>query len=193
MFGFLNQWPSEPKRENIFKIAVIAMIIAFPLIQILFAISNYPVFFLKSQLSFSGEIIKSHFSVMTDQDLLVYLIAQLADYGYLLIYGTLIFTGALKIARKYEKESLWRKTGNMSAILGVIAPICDSLENFCILLMLTNPIGFPDNIAVIHSCFALVKWICLFLALSWIIFSCFAKLMLNRSKQKFKDLVILDE
>ncbi|GAH51502.1 unnamed protein product, partial [marine sediment metagenome] len=60
----------------------------------------YPVNYIESQLSFSGEIIKSHFNTMNTVDINNYRIAEILDYGFMVSYGILIFSLALIIARK---------------------------------------------------------------------------------------------
>jgi len=134
--------------------------------SIFFFISGYPVSFLESQLSFSGQILKAHYQV-TNIDL--YRFAQLLDYGYMTSYGTLIFTLALIICRKFNIESLWTKMGCILAFLGVLAAFCDACENAFIIAMLSDPFGFPDIWAIIHSIFALIKWILLPICITWIV------------------------
>jgi len=61
------------------------------LVNYAFEISNYPVSFMESQLSFSGEKIKAHYKQMTHLDIQQYINAQLVDCVYILIYGSLAF------------------------------------------------------------------------------------------------------
>jgi len=119
-----------------------------------------------SQLSFSGEVLKSHYEITNIE---FYRIAQSLDYGFMISYGTLIFTLALIISRKFDAASIWRKSGYIVAILGITAACCDGIENIFILALLTDPSGFPNIWAIIHSCFALVKWIMIFSSIGWAI------------------------
>lgn len=55
------------------------------------------------------------------------------------------------------------------AIAGIVAGCCDAVENGFIILMINNPVAFPDIYALIHSYFALTKFILLGLSIIWII------------------------
>ena len=55
------------------------------LVNYAFELSNYPVSFMESQLSFSGEEIKAHYKQMTHLDIQQYINAQLVDYVYIII------------------------------------------------------------------------------------------------------------
>jgi hypothetical protein len=133
-----------------------------------FIISNYPVGFIESQLSFSGEIIKSHLAVT---DIANYRIGQLLDYGFMIRYGIIGFCLTLIIGRKYSKDSLWAKSSPFTALFIIFAAVCDGIENIFILLMLLDPINFPNIIAFIHSCFALIKYILIVVSIGWVIIS----------------------
>ncbi len=161
----LSDWPSPKTTRLLLIFSFLLYIIISPILTYFFTISNYPVSFVESQLSFSGATIKSHFSTMSAEDINIYRIAQLIDYVFMVSYGTLIFSLALTIARKFEENSGWRKTGYLASVFGIVAACCDAIENAFILLMLTDPLGFPDIWAIAHSCFALVKFI--LMGLSW--------------------------
>jgi hypothetical protein len=78
-------------------------------------------------------------------------------------FGLIIFALTLIIARKFDEESFWRRSGYIVAPLGILAACFDGIENVFIFLMLSDPSGFPDIWAITHSCFALVKLIIYFL------------------------------
>jgi len=134
-----------------------------------FEISGYPVSFQESQLSFSGEHIKSHFSQMNDNQITLYLYAQLVDYAYIIVYSCLIFLLALYLGRRFPEKSLWRKSGFTIAFAGIFAGLFDGIENGFILLMINNPSSFPNVYAIIHSWFALMKFILLGFSIIWIV------------------------
>ena len=162
----LIEWPEHKIIKRLLIFGVILFAIVFPIMNVFFILSGYPVSFLESQLSFNGQILKTHYLV-TNIDL--YRIAQTLDYGYMLSYGLIIFSIALIVGRKFDKESLWTKMGCIIAFLGLLAALCDTGENAFILAMLSNPLGFPDVWAIIHSIFALIKWILLLVCILWII------------------------
>ncbi len=170
----LSDWPSPKKTKFLLIFSIVLFIVIFPIMGYFFLISNYPVDFITSQLSCSGDILKSHYQTTNIE---LYRIGQILDYGYMVSYGTLIFSLALIIARKFNEPSIWRKSGYIIAILGIIAACCDGIENAFILAMLTDPSGFPDIWALTHSCFALVKWTILFLSISWAIIAALIRVM----------------
>ena len=120
--------------------------------------NEYPVGFIESQLSFSGDAIKNHYAQMDADSIALYKIGNLLDYIYMVGYGLMLFTGVVIFLRVYSKDSFGDKVGHILAIGGIIAPVCDAIENGFILLMIANPTGFPNIIAILHSVFAAVKY-----------------------------------
>jgi len=112
---------------------------------------------------------KEYYATMSSEEIDLYRIVALLDYGFMVSYGLITSCGALLLSRKFEAESKGGISGRSVAVGGVIAACCDATENVFILLMLTDPLGFPDIWAMIHSVFALVKFILLFTAIFWII------------------------
>lgn len=92
----------------------------------------------------------------------LYRIAPSLDYIFMVGYGLILFSSSVFIARRFKTPSVFQRVGFTFAIFGVIAAVCDGIENIFILAMLANPIGFPNTWTVIHSMFALIKWILLF-------------------------------
>lgn len=134
-----------------------------------FSLSNYPVSFMESQLSFSGEVIKSHYATMNSHEIQIYKYAQLIDYGYLISYGLFIFSLSLYLGKRFKKTSPIQKSSHMIATAGITAAICDAIENAFILLMVSQPHTFNDIYAIIHSFFASIKFALLALSIIWII------------------------
>lgn len=174
MLEKLADWPSIKKTKYLLILSILLMVITSVLMRYFFFLSKYPVGFMESQLSFSGAILKEHYK---STNITYYRIAQILDYGYMVGYGTLAFSLALIIARKYDESSNWRKSGYVVAVMGVLGAICDGIENVFILAMLTDPSGFPDIWAIIHSCFALVKYILLFSCIGWALTTCIVLLV----------------
>jgi len=166
----LENWPS-PKTTRIMLITgVILLILILPLMSYFFTISKYPVSFVESQLSFSGEVLKQHYAVLLAANgLSAYRTAQILDYVYMLSYGTIYFCLALMIARRFDTTSRWRQSGHYIAIAGILAACFDAIENVFILATLTDPLDFPNSWAIAHSCFALAKFIDMFIVIGWLI------------------------
>lgn len=113
-FEKFNDWPSK----KITRTGIIFFIgIIIPLMIIFYELSHYPVSFFESQLSFSGAVIKSHFSVMNVEELNYYFIWVIVDYGFMLGFGIIYFSLDLIIARKFDVSSRWRKSGFIAAII----------------------------------------------------------------------------
>lgn len=177
MLDKLGDWPSDDVVKKLSIIAAILIPVIYLIMSPFFFLSGFPSNeIMSSQLCFSGPILKSLYAyvVATPNGIFFYIIAQTADYGFMVIYGLLIFNLALHIGRKFDNESTWRKTGYVIALFGIVAPSCDAVENAFILLTMTNPLGFPDIWAVIHSVFALIKWILLFSAIIWAVIAAIA-------------------
>ena len=175
------QWPTS-------KILKISLIIGFalcfaviPVMQYFTQLSGFPAEIFSSQLSFSGELMKS-FYALTNIEL--YRIAPSLDYFFMVGYGLILFSSSVLIARRYRESSLLQRGGFVIAFSGVIAACCDAIENIFILLMLTDPLGFPDYWAISHSVFALVKWILLFIIIIWIAVFGILSLFKKESKNK---------
>jgi hypothetical protein len=144
-------------------------------------LSGFPAEIFSSQLSFSGEIMKSYYALTNTE---LYRIAPSLDYFFMVGYGLILFSSALLITRTFKESSITHKEGLIVAVLGVIAACCDAIENIFILLMLTDPMGFPNYWAITHSVFALIKWMLLILVIIWIIFIGIATLIRKLRKRK---------
>ena len=173
-FNKLSVWPSSKILKRLIILATILLLIIYPTMSYFFMISGFPVGFIQSQLSFSGEILKLYYSAT---DINLYLIGQLLDYGFMLGYGMIFFSVSLLIARIFEQESKARRMGLILALLGIAAALFDALENIFILITLADPFGFPNIIAIIHSFFALFKYICFILVLGYIIIAAIIQLI----------------
>ncbi len=183
----LEMLSEKPSKKNTKIMIILGLILYFffmILMNYFYELSKYPVGFYESQLSFSGAIIKSHFRTMNTEQLNYYLIWTILDYGLMVGYGSLYFSLALTIARNFEENTSWRNSGYIVAIFGITAAICDGLENLFILLMLTDPQEFPDIWAIIHSCFALAKFILFGMVFIWIILALISLLVNKRSTKK---------
>ena len=110
----------------------------------LLKLSNFPGTLNETQLGFNGEYIKSCFSRMSDEDMSIFIIANVFDYAFIIAYGTFFFSLALTLTRKLKEGSIWKKIGYSISIFGITAACYDSIENIFILMMASNPIDFPN-------------------------------------------------
>jgi hypothetical protein len=165
--------------KRLLVLSIIIFAIVYPIMMVLFMFSGFPVDFTTSQLSFSGEKLKLWYAQTADLNL--YALVQYLDYGFMVSYGLLAFSLALIIGRKYEENSRWRLSSVLIALIGLLGALLDASENICILITLTEPSTFLDIIAIIHSIFALLKYLCLILAISWALIAGIYYLLKKRS------------
>ncbi|MFX0095573.1 MAG: hypothetical protein ACFFBD_27800, partial [Candidatus Hodarchaeota archaeon] len=136
------------------------------------------------QLGFNAEYIRSIFSLMSTDEMALLILANLFDYLFMIAYGTFIFSLALMLTRKLQEGSIWNQIGYFIAIAGIIAACCDGIENIFLLLMASNPVNFPNWLAIPHSCFALAKFILLFTSMGWIVLTIILIVILGLIKRK---------
>lgn len=163
----LDDWPS-PDKNKVLLIFSIIISVASILIMALFQMQAGG---MANQLSFSGPKMKmEYFQILVlNNGMFPYSMMQILDYLFMVGYGSLIFSLALIIGRKFDVGSRWRLSGNIFAILGIFAAIFDGFENAFILLTLTNPLFFPDWWTVAHSCFAVPKYAIIIGSIVWAI------------------------
>ena len=75
--------------------------------------------------------------------------------------STAVFFGTLTLfsIKGFEIDSYWQKKGKLVAFLFPISTILDGIENIVLLIMLEDPLGFPNWLAYLYSSLALVKLI----------------------------------
>jgi hypothetical protein len=171
----------SPASRNLKILIIIGLILCFaviPVMQYFTALSGFPAEIFSSQLSFNGDLMKSYYAVT---DIGLYRVTALLDYIFMVGYGAIIFSLSILIARRYGKAS---KVGKISVIIGfcgIVAACCDGIENIFILAMLSDPIGFPNYLALSHSVFALIKWILLFIGITWILIIWISSIIMRSS------------
>ena len=178
----MNFFETKPSRTNTIRIiflGIAVIIISLPIMNYFFEISNYPVSFIESQLSFSGEIIKSHYATMTNEEINLYLVGNVVDYLFMLGNGLVKIGIAVMVARSFEEDTTLRTAGLIMIFIGIIGTVFDAIENIFIVLMIFDPINFPDILAITHSVFALFKYMCTIIFCGWILLAVFI-LLINR-------------
>lgn len=145
-----------------FPLLMIAAMITIVLIQM----SGYAGSTEDTQLGFNAEIIRNYFSLMDSTEMGFFIAANLADYLFMLLYGTFFFTAASLISWNY-KGGLPKRIGLSLAWVGVIAAILDGIENLFLLSMTVDPVGFAGWLAIAHSSFAFAKFLFMYTAMAW--------------------------
>lgn len=171
ILDFLVESPTNKNTKNLLIFGGLLIIIAIPLVIIPLELSNYAGTLDETQLGFNGDYIKSMFALMSNDEMLMFILGNLFDYVFIVGYGTFIFSSALILTRKLKAGSLWNKTGFFVAIFGIISAFCDGIENIFLFLMVLNPTNFPTWLGIPHSSFALMKFILMYFTMGWIIFT----------------------
>ncbi|MHA2032242.1 MAG: hypothetical protein ACW99A_15680 [Candidatus Kariarchaeaceae archaeon] len=125
---------------------------------ILFEETGYPVALLVSQNRFSASGLKSDFAVLVENGTLNdYKTIQYLDL-YIMVTTAICFgVIALAMFRKISHDSPWRKRGFKMALLFPLSSLLDFTENIVLLIMLEDPLEFPNWMAYVYSGLALSK------------------------------------
>lgn len=159
------------RKQQLRRIALVSglfMMVAATLVITLLQMSGYAGTTEDTQLGFNAEIIRNYFSLMTPSDLGLFITANLADYLFMLCYGLFFFSAARLISWNY-KRGFPKRIGLSLAWVGVIAAVLDGIENVFLLSMTVDPAGFVGWLAIVHSSFALAKFLFLYVAMAWVI------------------------
>ena len=127
-----------------------------------YAASRHPVDYATGQTSFSAEAIKGWYQSMTDTGTLdVYMTTQLIDFGFIAALMLLGLFGGLLLSKLSRPSSLASKAGRFAATVIPVGGLFDALENLISFVMLADPTGFADWIALPYSAAASVKFACI--------------------------------
>lgn len=169
--------------KHLIYISLPLVLITATLVIILLELSGYPGTLDDTQLGFSAEIIKGHFTMMKSEDITFFILGNLVDYAFMIAYGCLFYSSARYLAWDYQHGSLPLKLGKMIARIGIFCAICDAIENVFLLSMTANPVDFPNWLAIAHSTFALCKFILIYLTIGWLILSFILNMIPSTSKR----------
>lgn len=137
-----------------------------------YAASNHPVDYATGQTTFSGPKIKEYYAHMIDQGTLdVYRTTQLVDFGFILAIACLGLFLCTFIARASNEGSWGRRLGLFAGVCAVSGATCDAIENGWSFIMLANPTGFADWLAMPYSGFAVAKFGLITLAMATLVAS----------------------
>jgi len=124
----------------------------------LYEASGHPVDYATGQTSFSASQIKSWYATMEAGGTLdTYVATQLFDYVFILAVFAVGALGATFLARVTGSARGRGSSLGAAALIGTGAAL-DAVENLISFVMLANPQGFPDWIAVPSSAFAVAKF-----------------------------------
>lgn len=120
--------------------------------------TGYPVTFFEGQTTFSGDTVKGHFAELDRLGTLgVFADVQRFDFAFMASVAIFGLLGGLLIVR-LTSGRVGRWVGYTTAIAAVTGAVSDAIENLVSFIMLANPTGFADALAVAHSSFAVIKF-----------------------------------
>lgn len=124
-----------------------------------YAASQHPVDYATGQTTFSGPMIKTYYAHMESAGTLdIYRTTQMIDFGFLALLGVLGLLIACLFARLGREESWARTIGMLAGLSIVVGAIMDALENLMSFVLLADPSGFADWLALPYSAFAVAKF-----------------------------------
>ena len=88
---FLSERPTEKTTKYLLFFSFPLLIITASAVMYLLKLSNFPGTLNETQLGFNGEYIKSCFSRMSDEDMSIFIIANILDYAFMIAYGIFFF------------------------------------------------------------------------------------------------------
>jgi hypothetical protein len=124
-----------------------------------YAASGHPVDYVTGQTSFNGATIKGYYAQMQELGTLdVYRTTQIIDFGFIAGMACVGLFVATLLARMARPASFGRHVGLFAGLALVLGACCDAIENGWSFVMLANPAGFADWIALPYSGFAVAKF-----------------------------------
>jgi hypothetical protein len=124
-----------------------------------YAASGFPVPYWQAQLSFDHLKLKGWYATLIEQESLgQYLHAQHVDFVFIVSVLLLHASALIVVARLHPTGSKSGEIMIWAALLAVLAPIFDSLENLVSFVMLADPYSFDPALALIYSSLSAAKF-----------------------------------
>ena len=158
-------------KQRMRRIAIVSfplMMVAATLVIVMLQMSGFAGTMEDTQLGFNAEIMRYYFSLMSSEDLGLFIGANLGDYLFMLFYGIFFYSAGRLISWNYFR-GVSNKIGLILAWVGVVAAILDGIENVFLLSMTVDPVGFASWLALAHSSFAFAKFLFMYAAMGWTI------------------------
>lgn len=180
MIEFLAEKPSKKTLRILAVFSFILVIVSMFFVMMILEMSNFSGTLEETQLGFNGEYIKSIFALMNEDEMALFILANILDYMFMLAYGTFFYSTALILARKLKEGSIWSKVGYAMGIVGIISACCDAIENLFLLLMASDPADFPIWLAIPHSSFAVTKFLLMYIVFGWLVIISISRLFVRK-------------
>jgi hypothetical protein len=157
-----DDWLIRPSRAQLATFLAVSILLAaagYVAVEISFAAARYPVPLLEGQLAFSGSAIKSHYATLLAQGTIEqFVLTQVVDFVWIIGLMLTLFCAHVAMARAQPAGSSWRRFALRLAVVAPLIAASDACENAVSFLMLADPAGFPDWLALLYSGFAAIKW-----------------------------------
>lgn len=175
----LTQWNEATLRQLSTKMLSLTCFITF-ILAVYFNViatqeffrARYPVSLIEGQLAFSGTMMKAHHQTLIAQGTMdIYRNVQYLDFGLMLFTGLFLALSVLLVTTGHQTHTIWRRFGVIGAIIIFVPSIMDAIENCFLLIMLSNPLSFPNWLAIVYSSAALAKLVIFLIGGIWLIVS----------------------
>jgi len=124
-----------------------------------YAASRYPVPYYVAQLSFDAARIKGWYAAMIQFGTLqTYVHTQNIDFLFIASVALLHPIALLAASRLFPLLSRGRRWLVGAALISLIAPLADAMENLVSYVMLADPAGFAPAWALVYSSFSAIKF-----------------------------------
>ncbi|MDO3381073.1 hypothetical protein [Gilvimarinus algae] len=138
-----------------------------------YARSEFPVPYYIGQTRFSGEVLKGYYRELLEKGTLdVYIQTQLVDYVFMVATFLSFFCLAAAVLHTVHKvygEGILLRIARVFVWLAPSAALMDALENLISFVMLANPTGFANWLAIPYSSFAVCKFAIFAVTYVWVI------------------------
>ena len=163
IFRGVEQWLSglSVRRHGLLAIAAVLLLgVVNVVLDASYAASNHPVAYAEGQTTFSGSEFKGFYAVMEEAGTLGrYWQTQFIDFGFIAMMIVVGMTLGLLFARLNRPGSLPTRLGRMAALLIPLGAVFDVIENLISFVLLADPQGFPDWLAIPYSTAAVIKFL----------------------------------
>lgn len=151
-----------------------------------YALSGHPVDYATGQTTFDANAIKGFYRTMIEKGSLeTYWYTQFIDFAFIASVLLLACTISTFVAR-FAKIGGWaRRIALLAGVLGICGALFDVAENLVSFVMLSDPTGFPEWLALPYSTFATIKFALLTLAMGAVLIAALLLLFekLGQSRQ----------
>jgi hypothetical protein len=146
-----------------------------------YARSEFPVPFYFGQTRFDGEAIKGFYQVLIEKGTLdIYVQTQLVDYVFMATTFLSFFclaAAVMRTTRAVYSKGVLVKIARLFVWLAPTAAIMDALENLVSFVMLADPTGFANWLAIPYSSFAVLKFTIFGATYLWVLIALLACLL----------------